>query len=113
MKDAGPVTSEGTCSQPPETGLCRGYFRKYFYNQTSSRCETFVYGGCGGNNNNFATDKDCEAACASKKKFYIWVILEYNCSFILRKLYVHLFFYEKIFKKCTFNNYKCFNMYNY
>uniref|UniRef100_A0A673B4D2 BPTI/Kunitz inhibitor domain-containing protein n=1 Tax=Sphaeramia orbicularis TaxID=375764 RepID=A0A673B4D2_9TELE len=47
------------CNQPPETGQCDGHFQKYFYNSTSMNCEDFVYGGCGGNQNNFDTKGAC------------------------------------------------------
>ena len=52
------------CSLPPETGPCKGYFRRYFYNESSEQCEQFVYGGCRGNDNNFETVEECEAKCS-------------------------------------------------
>lgn len=55
--------SNEVCNQPPETGQCTGYFRKYFYNPTSRDCERFVYGGCGGNDNNFDTKQACMKFC--------------------------------------------------
>ncbi|XP_069110582.1 actinia tenebrosa protease inhibitors-like isoform X2 [Argopecten irradians] len=54
---------KGDCYLPPETGPCRGFFRKYFYNASSNSCEQFTYGGCGGNGNRFNTYKECEAMC--------------------------------------------------
>jgi hypothetical protein len=40
---------------PNFTGPCRGSFKKYFYNRATGQCERFTYGGCKGNENNFAT----------------------------------------------------------
>uniref|UniRef100_A0A147BFN7 Putative salivary kunitz domain protein n=1 Tax=Ixodes ricinus TaxID=34613 RepID=A0A147BFN7_IXORI len=36
---------------------------RYFYNQYTERCEVFTYSGCGGNENNFKTEHDCETRC--------------------------------------------------
>ena len=47
----------------PETGVCRAYFERYFYNASSELCENFIYGGCGGNQNNFQTMKECYDMC--------------------------------------------------
>ncbi|KAK3720520.1 hypothetical protein RRG08_058408 [Elysia crispata] len=51
------------CSEPPETGYCRAHFRRFYYNESSGRCRRFVYGGCGGNNNNFLSARECRHHC--------------------------------------------------
>ncbi|XP_012935849.1 carboxypeptidase inhibitor SmCI [Aplysia californica] len=51
------------CTLPSETGDCRAAFPRYFYNPESRSCQTFVYGGCHGNENNFHTESQCRAAC--------------------------------------------------
>ena len=63
------------CSLPPETGPCRAYFPRYFYNSASGKCEMFIYGGCLGNKNNFLTMKQCASAC--KGQTNVPLILEY------------------------------------
>ena len=55
------------CSLRAETGDCRGYFPSYFYNHTSMRCERFIYGGCGGNQNRFNTSQECNQRCNPSK----------------------------------------------
>lgn len=40
---------------------CTGQFNRFFWN--GQTCETFVYTGCGGNGNNFATKEECANAC--------------------------------------------------
>ncbi|KIH49116.1 Kunitz/Bovine pancreatic trypsin inhibitor domain protein, partial [Ancylostoma duodenale] len=51
------------CLQPIQTGPCFGSFRRYAYDRNSHQCVLFTYGGCGGNDNNFNTMKDCMATC--------------------------------------------------
>uniref|UniRef100_A0A482Z857 U6-Theraphotoxin-Sfo1a_1 n=1 Tax=Selenotholus foelschei TaxID=1905327 RepID=A0A482Z857_9ARAC len=49
------------CSLPPDGGMCEAYSEQWYFNGSS--CEKFVYGGCGGNANRFATEEDCIATC--------------------------------------------------
>lgn len=51
------------CEQESETGLCRGYFPRYYFNKQTGECEQFIYGGCGGNDNNFSSKDNCEEVC--------------------------------------------------
>ncbi|KAF1377414.1 hypothetical protein PFLUV_G00200570 [Perca fluviatilis] len=51
------------CEQTPEIGPCEAYFPRYFYNSSSMSCQLFTYGGCGGNQNNFKTEKECMQKC--------------------------------------------------
>jgi len=62
------VASLGTCEPdvcvlPIDRGPCDGAFKRYAFNRDTNQCEPFVYGGCGGNANNFATIEDCYGAC--------------------------------------------------
>ena len=54
---------QGICPLPPQTGHCRGYFPRYHFDEASGQCEKFIYGGCGGNENNFKTLKECQQTC--------------------------------------------------
>ncbi|KAL4435647.1 hypothetical protein ABPG77_002610 [Micractinium sp. CCAP 211/92] len=55
------------CELPPVAGSgdvqCMAYIPRFFYNSTSGKCEQFIYGGCGGNKNNFESVNDCQLAC--------------------------------------------------
>ncbi|XP_032836407.1 BPTI/Kunitz domain-containing protein-like [Petromyzon marinus] len=55
------------CRLEPETGNCRAAIARHFYNMTTGRCEGFVYGGCGGNDNNFRTIEECVESCRRPK----------------------------------------------
>ena len=59
-------SEENVCDLPAATGPCRAMFPRWFYNTNSRQCETFNYGGCRGNGNNFATKRDCELRCGRK-----------------------------------------------
>ncbi|GBM17505.1 Papilin [Araneus ventricosus] len=54
------------CSQPAETGMCRGFFPRYYFDKAAGQCKKFVYGGCGGNENNFKTEEECQGACGNQ-----------------------------------------------
>ncbi|XDC50872.1 hypothetical protein R6Z07M_002054 [Ovis aries] len=62
-----PVTNfskkEDSCQLGYSQGPCLGMFKRYFYNGTSMACETFYYGGCMGNGNNFPSEKECLQTC--------------------------------------------------
>ena len=51
------------CKLQAETGMCRAYFPRYYYNLQSGQCEKFVWGGCGGNANNFEDEASCLNTC--------------------------------------------------
>jgi eight-cysteine-cluster-containing protein len=51
------------CGLPPDAGPCDAAIRRWFHNPETGACDVFVYGGCGGNANNFESLDACEAAC--------------------------------------------------
>lgn len=55
------------CSLPPAPGPCRAAMPQWYYNHKKRRCARFIYGGCGGNDNNFNTKDECKAACLQGK----------------------------------------------
>ncbi|XP_012695131.2 WAP, Kazal, immunoglobulin, Kunitz and NTR domain-containing protein 2 [Clupea harengus] len=55
------------CSLPPVQGPCKTYEPRWAYNQDLKQCQSFVYGGCGGNENNFDSREACEDACPLPK----------------------------------------------
>ena len=56
------------CELPPEEGPCDAYFEQYFYNSTSETCEEFIYGGCEGNENRFASVEECKKNCTDQSE---------------------------------------------
>ncbi|XP_039264911.2 papilin-like isoform X1 [Styela clava] len=53
------------CEQPKEQGPCEAAIQRYFYNTNTRMCELFRYGGCQGNDNNFASALECERKCTN------------------------------------------------
>ncbi|KAL7848789.1 hypothetical protein SRHO_G00204120 [Serrasalmus rhombeus] len=56
--------STDRCRYEKAVGPCRAAFARFYYDVTSQTCKSFIYGGCKGNDNNFETGGDCEAACS-------------------------------------------------
>ena len=52
-----------SCGLPPDPGQCKDRLRRFYYNTFSKRCEEFQFGGCGGNDNNFAKLSKCKKKC--------------------------------------------------
>ncbi|XP_078683834.1 hedgehog-interacting protein-like [Branchiostoma floridae x Branchiostoma belcheri] len=54
------------CLQPAVTGPCKALFWAWHYDRVTQDCEQFVFGGCGGNKNNFKTRQECLNFCIGK-----------------------------------------------
>lgn len=51
------------CLQPALVGECQNYTARWYYDSLESQCRQFYFGGCGGNNNNFLSQEDCQRSC--------------------------------------------------
>nr|AFR78284.1 Kunitz type protease inhibitor [Dyscophus guineti] len=51
------------CFLPKESGLCRARALRYYYDRGDGKCEEFIYGGCGGNGNNYKSLLTCKISC--------------------------------------------------
>ncbi|CAN8009769.1 unnamed protein product, partial [Ixodes pacificus] len=54
---------ERDCLPEADSGPCFGYFPSWYFNVESGKCESFTYGGCKGNNNNYYVHADCVKTC--------------------------------------------------
>ncbi|GCC26888.1 hypothetical protein chiPu_0005308 [Chiloscyllium punctatum] len=54
------------CTYKADGGDCKAINKRYYFNIFTQKCEEFIYGGCGGNENNFETMKECLAKCKGK-----------------------------------------------
>ncbi|EDL31125.1 alpha 1 microglobulin/bikunin, isoform CRA_d [Mus musculus] len=57
------ISENSIIFMPDREGPCLGMQERYYYNGASMACETFQYGGCLGNGNNFISEKDCLQTC--------------------------------------------------
>lgn len=57
------VPHTDVCSQPLIIGTCRARIPLYYFDSKTNSCEKFEYGGCDGNDNQFATLDECKKAC--------------------------------------------------
>ncbi|XP_069804703.1 amyloid beta precursor like protein 2 isoform X2 [Dendropsophus ebraccatus] len=54
---------KAVCSQEAVTGPCRAMFPRWYFDLKQKKCIRFIYGGCGGNRNNFQSEAYCMAVC--------------------------------------------------
>lgn len=66
MQCCGPELS-GPCGLPSLQGPCKAYEPRWAYSSSIRQCQSFIYGGCEGNDNNFASKEACEETCPYPK----------------------------------------------
>ncbi|KAL6765934.1 hypothetical protein V8C86DRAFT_2452079 [Haematococcus lacustris] len=57
------IDTLSVCFAKPNTGSCRASFVRYYFNVTTNTCQTFTWGGCLGNGNNFDSAQACKDKC--------------------------------------------------
>ena len=55
------------CALPPLGGRCDQRNQRWYFDHVDNACKTFIFGGCEGNNNNYASLRECQAICQMKK----------------------------------------------
>lgn len=51
------------CLLPKATGWCRASVPSFYYDADQLKCLPFIYGGCRGNENRFASEAECLSTC--------------------------------------------------
>uniref|UniRef100_A0A3B5LSI8 BPTI/Kunitz inhibitor domain-containing protein n=1 Tax=Xiphophorus couchianus TaxID=32473 RepID=A0A3B5LSI8_9TELE len=71
------LTLNYICSLPSETGPCRAYFPRWYFDVERHDCLPFVYGGCRGNENNFDSWFHCINMCG--RLLFCWLTASFFC----------------------------------
>ncbi|KAM8836393.1 WAP, Kazal, immunoglobulin, Kunitz and NTR domain-containing protein 2-like [Spinachia spinachia] len=66
MQCCGPEIA-GACGLPSLQGPCKAYEPRWAYSSTLQQCQSFIYGGCDGNDNNFESKDACDETCPYSK----------------------------------------------
>ena len=48
---------------PRAIGDCKEFTERWYYDEADEECRAFLYGGCGGNANNFESLTACRSRC--------------------------------------------------
>jgi hypothetical protein len=64
IKQKSGSVSDGCSEEMKVVGRCRMAAEKWSWNQETSKCEMFIFGGCGENGNNYPSKKKCEKKCS-------------------------------------------------
>ncbi|KAK6619736.1 hypothetical protein RUM43_012496 [Polyplax serrata] len=72
------ASAKQVCMLEPDSGPCRGFFERWYFDPREKRCVTFPYGGCRGNRNNFKLESECTEACGNLRDELILSEVEYN-----------------------------------
>ncbi|XP_008286248.1 kunitz-type protease inhibitor 2 [Stegastes partitus] len=57
------------CLVGPDPGPCRAAFPMFYYNPDSASCQSFMYGGCQGNENRYGSVEECMSRCSEDGRF--------------------------------------------
>ncbi|XP_030214555.1 collagen alpha-6(VI) chain isoform X3 [Gadus morhua] len=61
------ATPDARCQLAQDSGShCSHYVQRWFYDRVLGACAHFWYGGCGGNDNRFDTERECRKTCVTK-----------------------------------------------
>ncbi|XP_057297160.1 carnitine O-palmitoyltransferase 2, mitochondrial-like isoform X2 [Hydractinia symbiolongicarpus] len=55
------------CFMEQNVGPCRAHLTRYYHNPETGKCETFQFGGCNPNLNNFVKLEECQEVCEGKE----------------------------------------------
>ncbi|KAM9359397.1 kunitz-type protease inhibitor 2 [Symphorus nematophorus] len=53
------------CLATPDPGPCRAAFPSFYYDPNTATCQSFIYGGCRGNQNRYGSVEDCLNRCSN------------------------------------------------
>lgn len=57
------IAVKDQCHLPADIGNCQNYSALWYFDTKIKRCRQFYYGGCGGNDNRFNSEGECDQRC--------------------------------------------------
>nr|XP_046171511.1 kunitz-type protease inhibitor 2 [Oncorhynchus gorbuscha] len=60
------IEYKDACMVPSDSGPCRAAFNLFYFDASTSSCQSFIYGGCQGNGNRYGTLDECMARCTGE-----------------------------------------------
>eukprot|EP01084_Bolivina_argentea_P167406 290547_1 len=57
------IAETDICHLPKVIGRCRASIPRWYFDSNTGVCQSFVYGGCNGNKNNFESKEKCQIIC--------------------------------------------------
>ena len=80
-----------TCALKMDEGPCKALREKFYFNIDTGSCESFDYGGCQGNGNNFESLEECEEMCIVNGELFFFcrhasvkytIYIQYICIYV-------------------------------
>ncbi|XP_005099364.1 boophilin-H2-like [Aplysia californica] len=62
-KSVGQTTPHPDCFLPKSKPVCKQTIERFYFNTETGECESFIYGGCHGNGNNYNSLEKCRKVC--------------------------------------------------
>ena len=68
------------CYMRKKVGPCRMMQSRWYFNEESSMCTKFRYGGCKANMNNFLSESSCNSYCRLRQSTTSWFAHYFNLN---------------------------------
>lgn len=68
------------CTLPIDAGPCFDSLVQWRYDADTRACVSFMYTGCNGNANRFASIEECERACGDYRDQSMFIIIYYSLN---------------------------------
>uniref|UniRef100_A0A665U227 BPTI/Kunitz inhibitor domain-containing protein n=1 Tax=Echeneis naucrates TaxID=173247 RepID=A0A665U227_ECHNA len=74
--------AQSDCFLRQDAGGCQNYTMMWYFDTEQNECSRFWYGGCGGNENRFKTQEECENLCLTRSRISQFIISQSAALFL-------------------------------